>query len=84
MCLNVDISISSTLLNVQVKQYYSLIPIKSIKVLPISSKLKVHYNILCSVSNEKYLHVTPNIIWLTPDMLGEEFDIYSNVNWRIG
>ena len=57
--------------------------VKNIKVLPVSPKLKVHVNVLCSVTNKKYLQVTPNIIWLSPDTIGGEFDIYSNVVWRI-
>lgn len=57
--------------------------VKNIKVSPVSPKLKVHFNILCSITNEKYLQVTPNIVWLSPDMIGGYFDIYSNVVWRI-
>lgn len=57
--------------------------VKNIKVLPVSPKLKVHVNVLCSVTNKKYLQVTPNIVWLSPDMIGGDFDIYSNVVWRI-
>lgn len=30
-----------------------------------------------------YLDVQPDYVWLTPDMFSGEFDIYSNVVWKI-
>lgn len=30
-----------------------------------------------------YLRVSPNVVWLTPDMLSGEFNIRSNVAWKI-
>lgn len=41
-------------------------------------------SLVCSVSNDAYLDVNPDYVWLTPDMLSSgEFDIISNVNWII-
>lgn len=49
----------------------------------ILTKLNILCNVLCSANNERYLYVIPNIVWLTPDTIGEEFNIYSNVVWKI-
>ena len=49
----------------------------------ISTKLNISCSILCSAHNKRHLYVIPNIIWLTPDTMGEEFNIYSNVVWKI-
>lgn len=38
---------------------------------------------VCSVSKDAYLRVSTDVLWLTPDMISEEFDIYSNVVWKI-
>lgn len=41
-------------------------------------------SLVCTVSNDAYLDVNPNYVWLTPDMLASaEFDIISNVDWLI-
>ena len=48
--------------------------------------ITVRASIVCSVSNEPsnfYLNTSVNVLWLTPDMLSESFDIYSNVDWYI-
>ena len=45
--------------------------------------LKVTAGIICSVNKDAYLRVVPDVVWLTPDMIGGEFDIYSNVIWKI-
>ena len=39
--------------------------------------------LVCSVNKDAYLRVVPDVVWLTPDMLSGEFDIYSNVVWKI-
>lgn len=50
----------------------------------IGGSLIVTAGLLCSVeTTNPYLRVDKNVVWLTPDTLGEEFDIYSNVDWRI-
>lgn len=49
----------------------------------VGAELKVCCNIVCGTPNNYYLNVTPNVVWLTPDMIGGEFDIYSNVVWKI-
>lgn len=92
MCLNVDVSVLSTTLNVSVEYnplelslelVLQLKPIIGVHISTTSSRLKVSYGILCSATNESYLQVIPNIVWLTPDTIGEEFDIFSNVVWKI-
>ena len=40
-------------------------------------------SMVCSVEKPAFLEVSTDVLWLTPDMLGEEFDIYSNATWRI-
>ena len=47
-------------------------------------RLKVTCSIICSVNNDAYLRVVPDVVWLSPDELASaEFDIYSNVVWKI-
>lgn len=46
--------------------------------------LVISCGIVCSVEqSEYYLRVSPDYVWLTPDMLSGEFEIYSNVDWEI-
>ena len=49
----------------------------------VGSELRGCVTLVCSVNKDAYLRVEPDVIWLTPDMIGGEFDIYSNVVWRI-
>lgn len=58
-------------------------PLLNVSVMDITSRLKVYVSIVCSVGGDSYLRVSPDYVWLTPDMLSGEFDIYSNVNWKI-
>lgn len=55
----------------------------NVSVMDVTPKLNVSGNLVCSVSGKIYLRVVPNVVWLTPDMLSGEFDIYSNVVWKI-
>lgn len=48
-----------------------------------NKELSGYISIVCSVNDVSYLRVTPDIIWLTPDMISGEFNIYSNVVWKI-
>lgn len=50
----------------------------------IGRKIIVACSLICTVNKTPYLNVSPNYVWLTPDMLSSgEFDIISNVNWNI-
>lgn len=50
----------------------------------VAQHIKVYCNIVCSaISSTGYLEVSTDTLWLTPDMIGGEFDIYSNVVWKI-
>lgn len=49
----------------------------------VGSGFNGYVSIVCSTNRDAYLSVSTDVLWLTPDMLGEEFDIYSNVNWKI-
>lgn len=42
-----------------------------------------YVSVVCTSNRDAYLVVTKNTLWLTPDMIAEQFDIYSNVNWKI-
>lgn len=89
-CLNVK----ATLLNLPVVVGISLLsgiecsasvlnlPL-NVSVIDVTPRLKVHGSIVCSVGGGTYLRVSPDYVWLTPDMLSGEFDIYSNLNWNI-
>ena len=57
-------------------------PIISCK--PLGKRIIVTCSLVCTVSNDAYLDVNPDHVWLTPDVLSSgEFDIISNVNWNI-
>lgn len=57
-------------------------PIVSCK--PLGKRIIVTCSLVCTVSNDAYLDVNPNYVWLTSDMLASgEFDIISNINWNI-
>lgn len=49
----------------------------------VGGGLRVSAGVVCSVNKDAYLRVSTDVVWLTPDMLSEEFDIYSNVVWKI-
>lgn len=49
----------------------------------IGKGLEGSVTFVCTTNRDAYLRVTPDVIWLTPDMISGEFDIYSNVAWRI-
>lgn len=49
----------------------------------VNPPLSVSCSLVCDVNSEFYLYVEPDVIWLTPDMVSEEFDIRSNVRWVI-
>ena len=49
----------------------------------IGNGLKVTCGIVCGLNKDSYLETSTDVLWLTSDMLGEEFDIYSNVVWKI-
>lgn len=49
----------------------------------VGTGLRGYASLVCSTNKDAYLRVVPDVVWLTPDMLSGEFDIYSNVVWRI-
>lgn len=88
------LEVKATLLNLPVVVGISLLsgiecsasvlnPPLNISVMDVTPRLKVHGSIVCSVGGGTYLRVSPDYVWLTPDMLSGEFDIFSNVSWKI-
>lgn len=53
------------------------------EVKKIGSELTGYISLVCTANRDAYLNISTDVLWLTPDMIGEEFDIYSNVNWKI-
>ena len=49
----------------------------------VCSDVTGYVSLVCSVNKDAYLRVSTDVVWLTPDMIGGEFDIYSNVVWKI-
>lgn len=49
----------------------------------VGGGISVMASLTCSVNKEAYLRLSTETIWLTPDMIAEQFDIYSNVTWKI-
>lgn len=43
----------------------------SVNVDDITPKMKVGVYMVCTLNRDKYLQVAPDILWLTPDTLGE-------------
>lgn len=79
-CLSVDIRDEGQHLNVDVKMADPLLAVDSRL---LNAPLNVSCSLICDVNGEFYLYVEPDVIWLTPDMVSEEFDIRSNVRWTI-
>lgn len=55
----------------------------SASVTRVGKGLSGTISIICTTNRDSYLRVTPDTVWLTPDMISGEFDIYSNVIWQI-
>ena len=54
------------------------------KATDAAEHLQVCCSLVCGVNTTgKYLNVAPMVVWLTPDMLSGEFNIYSNTEWVI-
>lgn len=54
------------------------------KTTDAAERLQVCCSLVCGVNTtDKYLNVAPAVVWLTPDMLSGEFNIYSNTDWII-
>ena len=49
----------------------------------MGERLTGYVSVVCTSNRDAYLVVTKDTLWLTPDMIAEQFDIYSNVNWKI-
>ena len=54
-----------------------------IEVYPIGKPLTIECFRVCSINTDAYLRTSTDVVWLTPDMIAEQFDIYSNVVWNI-
>jgi hypothetical protein len=81
---NTDMSVIADRINDKINITASIVNDKlSVSAKPIGKRMIVTCSLVCSVSKDSYLNVNPDYIWLTPDMLSGEFDIYSNVVWKI-
>lgn len=50
----------------------------------IGKSLSVECSIICSINKSAFLFVSPDVVWLTSDMLSSTtFDITSNTYWDI-
>lgn len=58
---------------------------ESIKATPkvINEGMKATCSLICTVGVNNYVFVSPDYVWLTPEMLSGEFDIMSNTDWII-
>ena len=93
-CLNVNVNKVTNNLNVKVNTHNGFSSFVRTDVIDhilnvntsITEKLMggVRCHRVCSITSERYLIVLPDIIWLSPDeLISSEFDIYSNVVWKI-
>lgn len=54
------------------------------EVARIGEGLKGYASLVCSTNRDTYLRVNSDVVWLTSDILSSgEFEIYSNVIWKI-
>lgn len=49
----------------------------------VGEGIKATCSLICTVGDNKYVFVSPDYVWLTPEMLSGEFDIMSNTDWII-
>ena len=81
--LNLPVVVGISLLNDIECSASVLNPPLKVNVTDVTPRLKVSSHLVCSVGGVSYLRVVPDVVWLTPDMLSRDFDIYSNVVWKI-
>ena len=62
---------------------YRLGDITELSVYPIGQPLKIECFRVCTINTDAYLRTSTDVVWLTPDMIAEQFDIFSNVEWLI-
>ena len=62
---------------------YRLGDIVELSVYPIGQPSNIECFRVCSINTDAYLRTSTDVVWLTPDMIAEQFDIYSNVVWNI-
>lgn len=62
----------------------SLNPKLKISASRLGERLKVSAHHICTVNKASFLHVVPDVVWLSPDELSSaDFEIISNVKWLI-
>ena len=49
----------------------------------VGDSLTGYISLVCTVSRDAYLSVSTDVVWLDADVLGENFEILSNVKWKI-
>lgn len=54
-----------------------------VSAVPLHDDIVVRCSVICTINSSSYLNVSTDTLWLTPDMIAEEFEIYSNVKWII-
>ena len=78
--LNIEYNVIKDDLKISLILLYAKLIVNAICV---DTRPKISYNIVCGTSETAYLSVEPDIVWLSPDTLTEEFKINSNVVWKI-
>lgn len=48
-----------------------------------NTPIKASCDLICSVNGNYFLYVEPDVVWITEGMLSGEFEIVSNVSWKI-
>jgi ABC-type hemin transport system substrate-binding protein len=49
----------------------------------VGGSLNGSVHLICTINQEYFLEVNPDVVWLTQDMLSGEVEIKSNVVWEI-
>lgn len=58
-------------------------PLLQVKNTLLNPPLQVNCSLVCSVNDNYFLYVEPDVVWITEGMLSGEFEILSNVSWKI-
>lgn len=86
-CLLNDLNVKITTLDSTIEKYVQIGLIENaihVNTVILGKIVNICCCRVCSVSSDDYLKVIPDMVWLTPDVLASaEFDIISNVTWKI-
>jgi hypothetical protein len=79
-CLDVSCRLVKSILRADVQLQNSLL---RVSYSGCNVPLQASALLICSVNDNYFLYVEPDVVWITEGMLSGEFEIVSNVSWKI-